>query len=73
MQEMKQWLLLLSTRQRGETLKTFEAMSSEAIEAKLELAQQAFNKYRHLPFEQRAVWMQKRQTSWSAIAKFTLK
>jgi succinate-semialdehyde dehydrogenase/glutarate-semialdehyde dehydrogenase len=43
----------------GETLKTFEAMSSEAIEAKLELAQQAFNKYRHLPFEQRAVWMQK--------------
>ena len=43
----------------GETLKTFEAMSSEAIEAKLELAQQAFNKYRHLPFEQRALWMQK--------------
>ena len=43
----------------GETLKTFEAMSSEAIEAKLELAQQAFNKYRYLPFEQRALWMQK--------------
>lgn len=43
----------------GETLKTFEAMSSEAIEAKLELAQQAFNKYRHLSFEQRALWMQK--------------
>ena len=43
----------------GETLKTFEAMSSQAIEAKLELAQQAFNKYRHLPFEQRALWMQK--------------
>ena len=43
----------------GETLKTFEAMSSEAIEAKLELAQQAFNKYRHLSFEQRALWMLK--------------
>ncbi|NQE32383.1 NAD-dependent succinate-semialdehyde dehydrogenase [Microcoleus asticus] len=43
----------------GETLKTFEAIADEAIEAKLELAQQAFNKYRYLPFEQRSLWMQK--------------
>ncbi|MEG4242255.1 NAD-dependent succinate-semialdehyde dehydrogenase [Microcoleus sp. MON2_D6] len=43
----------------GETLKTFEPIADEAIEAKLELAQQAFKKYRHLPFEQRALWMQK--------------
>ncbi|MEO6860620.1 MAG: NAD-dependent succinate-semialdehyde dehydrogenase [Microcoleus sp.] len=43
----------------GETLKTFEPIANEAIEAKLELAQQAFNKYRYLPFEQRAIWMQK--------------
>ncbi len=43
----------------GETLKTFEAIADEAIEAKLELAQQAFNKYRYLPLEQRSLWMQK--------------
>ncbi|MCC3406529.1 MAG: NAD-dependent succinate-semialdehyde dehydrogenase [Microcoleus sp. PH2017_10_PVI_O_A] len=43
----------------GETLKTFDPITDEAIEAKLALAQQAFNKYRHLPFEQRAIWMQK--------------
>src|SRR6476469_405912 len=43
----------------GETLKTFEQITDEVIEAKLELAQQAFKKYRQLPFEQRALWMQK--------------
>ena len=43
----------------GETLLTFESLTDAAIEAKLELAQQAFNKYRHQPFEQRALWMQK--------------
>jgi succinate-semialdehyde dehydrogenase / glutarate-semialdehyde dehydrogenase len=43
----------------GETLKTFDPLTDSAIEAKLELAQQAFNKYRHLPFEQRAIWMHK--------------
>ena len=43
----------------GETLKTFDPLTDAEIEAKLELAQQAFNKYRHLPFEQRALWMQK--------------
>lgn len=42
----------------GETLKTFEPDSDAQIEAKLELAQQAFNKYRRLPFEQKAHWMQ---------------
>lgn len=43
----------------GETLKTFDPLTDAEIEAKLELAQQAFNKYRRLPFEQRAIWMQK--------------
>lgn len=43
----------------GETLKTFEPLTDAEIEAKLELAQQAFNQYRRLPFEQRAMWMQK--------------
>jgi succinate-semialdehyde dehydrogenase / glutarate-semialdehyde dehydrogenase len=43
----------------GETLQTFEPLTDAAIETKLELAQQAFNKYRRLPFEQRALWMQK--------------
>ncbi len=43
----------------GETLKTFDPITDEVIEAKLELAQQAFKKYRQLPFEQRALWMQK--------------
>ncbi len=43
----------------GETLKTFEPLTDAEIETKLELAQQAFNKYRRLPFEQRAIWMQK--------------
>ncbi|MBE9163376.1 NAD-dependent succinate-semialdehyde dehydrogenase [Microcoleus sp. S36b_A3] len=43
----------------GETLSTFEEITDEAIEAKLELAQQAFNNYRDLQFEQRASWLQK--------------
>ncbi|HLO49490.1 MAG TPA: NAD-dependent succinate-semialdehyde dehydrogenase [Kamptonema sp.] len=42
----------------GETLKTFEPDSDAQIEAKLELAQQAFNKYRRLSYEQKAQWMQ---------------
>ena len=42
----------------GETLKTYTPDSDAQIEAKLELAQQAFNKYRRLPFEQKAKWMQ---------------
>lgn len=42
----------------GETLKTYAPDSDAEIEAKLELAQQAFSKYRRLPFEQKAKWMQ---------------
>lgn len=42
----------------GETLKTYAPDSDAEIEAKLELAQEAFSKYRRLPFEQKAKWMQ---------------
>ena len=42
----------------GETLKTYAPDSDAEIEAKLELAQQAFSTYRRLPFEQKAKWMQ---------------
>ncbi|MGE5658087.1 MAG: NAD-dependent succinate-semialdehyde dehydrogenase [Actinomycetota bacterium] len=43
----------------GETLKTFEPLTDEEVEAKLELAQQVFYKYRRFSFEQKAQWMQK--------------
>ncbi|OCR01794.1 NADP-dependent succinic semialdehyde dehydrogenase [Oscillatoriales cyanobacterium USR001] len=43
----------------GETLKTFQPDSDAQIEAKLELAQQAFYQYRRLSFPQKAEWMQK--------------
>jgi succinate-semialdehyde dehydrogenase/glutarate-semialdehyde dehydrogenase len=43
----------------GETLKTFEPLTDEAIAHKLDLAQQAFEDYRHTSFEQRAGWLQK--------------
>jgi succinate-semialdehyde dehydrogenase/glutarate-semialdehyde dehydrogenase len=42
----------------GETLKTFEAITDEAIESKLTLAQQAFDRYRQTSFAQRGQWMQ---------------
>lgn len=41
----------------GETLKTFEPLSKESIEAKLALAQQAFESYRQTPITQRAEWL----------------
>ncbi|MCA1993106.1 MAG: NAD-dependent succinate-semialdehyde dehydrogenase [Coleofasciculus sp. S288] len=41
----------------GETVKTFEPLSGEAIEAKLALAQQAFEQYRKTPMSQRAAWL----------------
>jgi succinate-semialdehyde dehydrogenase / glutarate-semialdehyde dehydrogenase len=42
----------------GETVKTFEPLSDEAIGLKLELAQQAFEQYRYTSFEKRATWLQ---------------
>lgn len=41
----------------GETIKTFEPLSRESIEAKLTLAQQAFESYRKLPMSKRSVWL----------------
>jgi succinate-semialdehyde dehydrogenase / glutarate-semialdehyde dehydrogenase len=43
----------------GETLKTFEPLSDEAIEAKLKLAEQRFEQYRKTPMSQRAEWLNK--------------
>ena len=43
----------------GETLKTFEPLNDEAIEAKLALAQQRFEQYRKTPMSQRAEWLNK--------------
>ncbi|MBW4618182.1 MAG: NAD-dependent succinate-semialdehyde dehydrogenase [Cyanosarcina radialis HA8281-LM2] len=42
----------------GETLKTFEPLTDDAIESKLAQAQQAFERYRYTSFAQRAQWMQ---------------
>ncbi len=41
----------------GETLKTFEALSAEQIEQKLQLAADTFRTYRDTPFEERARMM----------------
>ena len=41
----------------GETLKTFDALSTEQIEEKLKLAADTFRTYRHTPFEERARMM----------------
>ena len=43
----------------GETLKTFEALTSDQIETKLQLAAETFKTYRHTSFEQRAEMMSK--------------
>ena len=43
----------------GETLKTFEPLSTELIEAKLALSQQTFEQYRKTPMSQRATWLYK--------------
>lgn len=43
----------------GETLKTFEPLSSEAIAQKLAIAQTTFESYRLTTFEQRAAWLYK--------------
>ncbi|WP_263975435.1 aldehyde dehydrogenase family protein [Leptolyngbya sp. 7M] len=41
----------------GETVKVFEALTDEAIDSKLTLAQQAFEQHRHTSFAQRAEWL----------------
>jgi succinate-semialdehyde dehydrogenase/glutarate-semialdehyde dehydrogenase len=41
----------------GETLKTFEPLSNEELEAKLTLAASAFKQYRQTSFVQRSEWM----------------
>lgn len=41
----------------GETLKTFEPLTSESIAQKLAIAQSTFQAYRQTSFEQRATWL----------------
>ncbi len=41
----------------GETIKTFEPLTSESIEAKLALSQQTFEQYRRTPMSQRSQWL----------------
>jgi len=41
----------------GETIQTFTPLTDAEIQAKLEKSQQAFEKYRRIPLDQRAVWM----------------
>jgi succinate-semialdehyde dehydrogenase/glutarate-semialdehyde dehydrogenase len=41
----------------GETIKTFIPLTDAEIEAKLVAAERAYKQYRHLPFEQKAQWM----------------
>lgn len=41
----------------GETIKTFEPLSDEAIASKLVLAQETFNQYRYTSLAQRAAWL----------------
>lgn len=41
----------------GETLKTFEPLNQAEIAKKLDLAQQSFEQYRHIPMTQRSEWM----------------
>lgn len=41
----------------GETIKTFVPLTDAEIEAKLVAAETAYKQYRHLPFEQKAQWM----------------
>jgi succinate-semialdehyde dehydrogenase/glutarate-semialdehyde dehydrogenase len=43
----------------GQVIKSFDALSSAAIEAKLQKAIETFATYRHVPFAQRAEWMLK--------------
>jgi succinate-semialdehyde dehydrogenase/glutarate-semialdehyde dehydrogenase len=41
----------------GQVIKSFEPLSSAAIEAKLQKATETFATYRNVPFRQRAQWM----------------
>ncbi|MBD2692267.1 NAD-dependent succinate-semialdehyde dehydrogenase [Anabaena catenula] len=46
----------------GETIKTFEPLKDGEIAAKLDLAQQAFEKYRKTSFSERSHWLQQAAT-----------
>src|ERR1700720_2410133 len=46
----------------GEVIKSFEPLSSAAIEGKLQKAIETFATYRNVPFAERAEWMQKAAT-----------
>ena len=46
----------------GETLKTFEPLSNEAIAEKLDRAHTTYQTYRLVPFKQRATWLNKAAT-----------
>lgn len=43
----------------GETLRTFEPLTDEAIETKLSTAQQAFEQFRQIPLTQKSEWLNK--------------
>ena len=43
----------------GQVIKSFDPLTSAAIEAKLQKAIETFGSYRHTSFAQRAAWMQK--------------
>lgn len=42
----------------GKTLQTFEPLTDAEIEAALNMAQQAFEQYRHTPMQERSQWLQ---------------
>jgi succinate-semialdehyde dehydrogenase / glutarate-semialdehyde dehydrogenase len=41
----------------GQCIQSFEPLSDEAVQAKLAIAQQAFQSYRHTSFAQRSHWL----------------
>lgn len=58
----------------GQTVQTFIAHSQVEVNAKLDLAQETFQSFRHLPFAQRGQWLRKaadileqRRDEWAAL------
>jgi succinate-semialdehyde dehydrogenase/glutarate-semialdehyde dehydrogenase len=43
----------------GQLIRSFDALTAEAIRQKIDLAEEAFLAYRHVPLEHRAMWMRK--------------
>ena len=43
----------------GETLRTFEPLADQAIQAKITIAHAAFRAYGEVPIEHRALWLRK--------------